>query len=43
LPPNEILNAEFVSKLPAKATPSVRHFWARQLPPISVRRHVLHF
>jgi ADP-ribose pyrophosphatase YjhB (NUDIX family) len=43
LAPKEIQNAAFVSKLPARATPSVRHFWARQLPPISVRKHMLHF
>jgi ADP-ribose pyrophosphatase YjhB (NUDIX family) len=28
----EILKAAFVSKLPRKATPSVRYFWARQFP-----------
>lgn len=27
---NEIKNAVFASKLPVKATPSVRYFWARQ-------------
>ncbi len=28
----EIKDIAFVSKLPANATPSVRYFWARQLP-----------
>jgi ADP-ribose pyrophosphatase YjhB (NUDIX family) len=28
----EILAAKFVSKLPRRATPSVRYFWARQFP-----------
>jgi len=32
LPPKEIRDARFVSKLPSKATPSVKHFWARQFP-----------
>jgi hypothetical protein len=35
LPPKEIRAAQFVSKLPVKATPSVRHFWARQFPSLS--------
>ncbi len=35
LPPKEIRDARFVSKLPRRATPSVRHFWARQFPSFS--------
>jgi 8-oxo-dGTP pyrophosphatase MutT (NUDIX family) len=38
---SEIKNAAFVGRLPRNATPSVRHFWARQLPLISVRGNVL--
>ena len=37
----EILNAAFVSKLPTKATPSVRYFWARQFPSLSGRGNIL--
>ena len=39
----EIRNAAFVSKLPAKATPSVRYFWSRQLPAKSARGNTLDF
>jgi ADP-ribose pyrophosphatase YjhB (NUDIX family) len=35
LQPKEILKAAFVSKLPSKATPSVRYFWSRQFPALS--------
>src|SRR5271163_3771784 len=38
---NEIQNAAFVSKLPLRATPSVRYFWKRQFPPISARGNIL--
>jgi 8-oxo-dGTP pyrophosphatase MutT (NUDIX family) len=41
LPPKEIQNAAFVSKLPAKATPSVRYFWKRQFPIFSARGNTL--
>jgi len=37
----EIMNAAFVSKLPAKSTPSVRYFWKRQFPTISSRGNTL--
>jgi ADP-ribose pyrophosphatase YjhB (NUDIX family) len=37
----EIKNAAFVSKLPLKATPSVRYFWKRQFPSISARANIL--
>jgi ADP-ribose pyrophosphatase YjhB (NUDIX family) len=37
----EILDARFMSKLPARATPSVRHFWARHFPPLADRGHGL--
>ena len=37
----EILDARFVTKLPRKATPSVRYFWARQFPGLSARGHTL--
>ena len=37
----EIKNAAFVSKLPLKATPSVRYFWRRQFPSVSARRNIL--
>jgi ADP-ribose pyrophosphatase YjhB (NUDIX family) len=37
----EILDARFVSKLPRRATPSVRYFWARQFPSLSAHRHML--
>src|SRR5476651_2164398 len=37
----EIKNASFVGRLPRNATPSVRYFWERQLPLISVRGNVL--
>src|ERR1700734_2121021 len=37
----EIQNAAFVSKLPLKATPSVRHFWKRQFPSIGTRGNIL--
>jgi ADP-ribose pyrophosphatase YjhB (NUDIX family) len=39
----EIRDAAFVSKLPRNATPSVRYFWKRQFPAISVRGNVLDF
>jgi hypothetical protein len=38
---SEIKNASFVGRLPRNATPSVRYFWARQLPLISVRGNIL--
>ena len=38
---SEIKSAAFVGRLPRHATPSVRYFWARQLPLISVRGNVL--
>ncbi len=41
LPDQEIKSAAFVSKLPAKATPSVRYFWARQFPQTSARKNTL--
>lgn len=37
----EIKNAAFVSKLPAKTTPSVRYFWKRQFPSFSARGNIL--
>jgi ADP-ribose pyrophosphatase YjhB (NUDIX family) len=37
----EIMNAAFVSKLPARSTPSVRYFWKRQFPTISSRGNTL--
>src|SRR5271170_6941917 len=37
----EIKNAAFVSKLPLKATPSVRYFWKRQFPSVSARGNIL--
>jgi ADP-ribose pyrophosphatase YjhB (NUDIX family) len=37
----EIKNAAFVSKLPLKATPSVRYFWKRQFPSVSTRGNIL--
>src|SRR5471032_2626139 len=37
---NEIQNAAFVSKLPLKATPSVRYFWQRQFPGINARGNI---
>ena len=37
----EIQNAAFVSKLPPKATPSVRYFWKRQFPPFTARGNTL--
>ncbi len=43
LPPKEILEARFVSKLPAQATPSVSYFWARQFPAITARGTILDF
>ncbi len=43
LPPKEIQSAAFVDKLPRNATPSVRHFWARQFPSLSVNRNNLDF
>jgi 8-oxo-dGTP diphosphatase len=39
----EIRNAAFVSKLPPRATPSVRYFWARQFPAMNARGNVLDF
>ncbi len=39
----EIRDAAFVSKLPAKATPSVRYFWARQAPALNARGNILDF
>jgi ADP-ribose pyrophosphatase YjhB (NUDIX family) len=41
LDPSEIKNAAFVDCLPRNATPSVRYFWARRLPSISVRGNVI--
>jgi 8-oxo-dGTP pyrophosphatase MutT (NUDIX family) len=38
---SEIKNAAFVGRLPRNATPSVRYFWSRQLPLISVRGNIL--
>jgi len=43
LPPKEIQSAEFAARLPRKATPSVRYFWARQFPALSTRGHSLDF
>jgi len=37
----EILQAAFVSKLPRKATPSVRYFWARQFPALRAQGNIL--
>jgi 8-oxo-dGTP pyrophosphatase MutT (NUDIX family) len=37
----EIKNAAFVSKLPLKATPSVRYFWKRQFHSITGRGNIL--
>jgi predicted NUDIX family NTP pyrophosphohydrolase len=37
----EIKSAAFVSKLPLKATPSVRYFWKRQFPSVSGRGNIL--
>ena len=37
----EIKNAAFVSKLPLKATPSVRYFWKRQFPSLGARGNIL--
>jgi ADP-ribose pyrophosphatase YjhB (NUDIX family) len=37
----EIEAAAFVNRLPAKATPSVRYFWARHFAQGSVRRNAL--
>jgi ADP-ribose pyrophosphatase YjhB (NUDIX family) len=33
----EIRNASFLSKLPARSTPSVRYFWRRQTPETKAR------
>jgi ADP-ribose pyrophosphatase YjhB (NUDIX family) len=41
LPAKEILEAAFVSKLPRKATPSVRYFWERQFPALSAHGSIL--
>jgi ADP-ribose pyrophosphatase YjhB (NUDIX family) len=38
---NEIARAEFVSKLPANATPSVKYFWRRQFPAATDRGNIL--
>jgi ADP-ribose pyrophosphatase YjhB (NUDIX family) len=43
LPPKEIRDARFVSKLPLKSTPSVRYFWARQFPSLTARGNNLDF
>jgi ADP-ribose pyrophosphatase YjhB (NUDIX family) len=37
----EIKRAEFVSKLPANATPSVRYFWERQFPAVNAMGSIL--
>jgi 8-oxo-dGTP pyrophosphatase MutT (NUDIX family) len=37
----EIKSAAFLSKLPLKATPSVRYFWKRQFPSFSARGNIL--
>lgn len=37
----EIAEAAFVNQLPAKATPSVRYFWARHFAQGGVRRNAL--
>jgi ADP-ribose pyrophosphatase YjhB (NUDIX family) len=39
----EIRSATFVSKLPRKATPSVRYFWARQFPALTAHGSNLDF
>ncbi|MEJ0000090.1 MAG: NUDIX hydrolase [Verrucomicrobiota bacterium] len=41
LHPKEIRGAAFLSKLPAKATPSVRYFWTRQFPALTDRTTIL--
>jgi ADP-ribose pyrophosphatase YjhB (NUDIX family) len=38
---SEILTAAFVSKLPSRATPSVRYFWKRQFPSVGARGNTL--
>jgi len=38
---SEIKTAAFVGRLPRNATPSVRYFWSRRLPHISVRGNIL--
>jgi len=43
LPPKEIRDARFVSKLPTNSTPSVRYFWARQFPPLIASGNNLDF
>ena len=43
LPPKEIQSAAFVTKLPRKATPSVRYFWARQFRSLGSRSKNLDF
>ena len=43
LPPKEIRSAAFVSKLPSRATPSVRYFWSRQFPALSAHGSTLDF
>lgn len=43
LPPKEIESAVFAAKLPRRATPSVRYFWARQLPALGTRSKILDF
>jgi 8-oxo-dGTP diphosphatase len=40
---SEIKSALFARRLPHNATPSVRHFWARQLPIVRVRGTALAF
>lgn len=37
----EIQAAQFVNRLPAKSTPSVRYFWSRHRPQKGVRSNVL--
>jgi 8-oxo-dGTP pyrophosphatase MutT (NUDIX family) len=41
LPEAEIEEAAFVNRLPAKATPSVRYFWARQFPADNARGNAI--
>ncbi len=38
---SEIKDAAFLSRLPRNATPSVRYFWSRQLPLLSVQGNTL--
>jgi ADP-ribose pyrophosphatase YjhB (NUDIX family) len=39
----EIQSAAFVNRLPGRATPSVRYFWARHFPQKSARANALEF